>query len=51
MLLIKGIVLGHHLSLEGIKVDPTKVEVILKLPNPKSQKDVRSFLGYVSYYR
>ena len=51
MLLTKGIVLGHHISPEGIKVDPTKVEIILKLSNPKSQKDVRSFLGYVGYYR
>ena len=38
MLLSKGIVLGHHISLEGIKVDLAKVEIILKLPNPKSQK-------------
>ena len=41
MLLTKGIVLGHHISLEGIKVHPTKVEIILKLLNPKSQKDDR----------
>ena len=50
MLLTEGIVLGHHISLEGIKMDPTKVEVILKLPNPKIQKDVRIFLGYAGYY-
>ena len=50
MLLTEGIVLGHHISPEGIKVDPSKVEIILKLPNPKSQKDVRIFLGYASYY-
>jgi hypothetical protein len=51
MLLTKGIILGHHISPEGIKVDPAKVEIILKLPSPKSKKDVRSFLGYVGYYR
>ena len=50
MLLTKRIVLGNHISLEGIKVDPSKVEVILKLPNPKIQKDVRIFLGYATYY-
>ena len=50
MLLTEGIVLGNHISPEGIKVDPSKVEIILKLPNPKSQKDVRIFLGYVGYY-
>ena len=51
MLLTEGIVLGHHISSDGIKVNPAKVEIIFKLPNPKSQKDVRSFLGYASYYR
>ena len=30
-------------------MDPAKVEAILKLPNPKSKKDVRSFLGYAGY--
>ena len=51
MLLTEGIVLGHHISPKGIKVDPTKVEIILKLPSPKNQKDVRSFLGYAGYYQ
>ena len=51
MLLTEGIVLGHHISPEGIKVDPTKVEIILKLPSPKNQKYVRSFLGYAGYYQ
>jgi hypothetical protein len=51
MLLIEGIVLGHHLSVEGIKVDPTKIEVIVNLPSPKTQKDVRRFLGHAGYYR
>jgi len=35
----------------GIKVDPTKIEVISNLPVPKTQKDVKSFLGHASYYR
>ena len=51
MLLTEGIVLGHHLSVEGIKVDPAKIEVIVNLPSPKTQKDVRSFLGHAGYYR
>ena len=51
MLLTEGIVLGHHISPEGIKVDPAKVEIILKLPSPKNQKDVRRFLGYAGYYQ
>ena len=51
MLLTKGIVLGHHISHEGIKVDLAKVEIILKLLSPKNQKYVRSFLRYVGYYQ
>jgi hypothetical protein len=50
MLLTEGIVLGHHLFAEGIKVDPAKIEVIINLPSPKTQKYVRSFLGHASYY-
>ena len=45
MLLTKGIVLGHHVSSKGIKVDPAKIEVSVGLPSPKTQKEVRIFLG------
>ena len=31
--------------------EPTKIEVISKLPPPQTQKDVRSFLGHDGYYR
>ena len=51
MIQTKGIVLGHHVSLEGIKVDPTKIKVISHIPIPSSQKEVRRFLGHVGYYR
>ena len=51
MLLTEGVVLGHHISLEGIKVDLTKVEIIVNLPSPKNEKDIRRFLGYVGYYQ
>lgn len=50
MMLTKGIVLGHHISYFGIKVDPTKIQVIVNLIPPKTQKYVRSFLGYAGYY-
>jgi hypothetical protein len=40
MLLTEGIVLGHHISPVGIKVDPTKIQAISDLSIPKSQKDV-----------
>ena len=49
MLLTEGIVLGHHISSQGIKVDPSKIEVIVGLPSPKTQKEVRIFLGHAGY--
>ena len=45
LMMTKGIVLGHFISADGIKVDPTKIEVILKIPTPKTLKEVRSFFG------
>jgi hypothetical protein len=51
MLLTEGVVLGHHVSSEGIKVDPAKIEAIIRLPPPKTQKEVRRFLGHARYYR
>jgi hypothetical protein len=50
MLLTEGVVLGHHVSSEGIKFDPVKIEVIVRLPPLKAQKEVRIFLGHVGYY-
>ena len=47
----EGIGLGHGISQKGIEVDRAKVEVIERLPPPISVKDLRSFLGYVGFYR
>ncbi|XP_024042132.1 uncharacterized protein LOC112099218 [Citrus clementina] len=46
-----GIVLGHVVSIKGIEVDKAKIEVISKLPQPKTVRDVRSFLGDAGFYR
>jgi len=43
--------LGHEISNRGIEVDRSKVKVIAKLPEPKSLKDIRSFLGHAGFYR
>eukprot|EP00253_Pinus_taeda_P007729 PITA_07729 len=51
MMMNEGIVLGHFVSFLGIQVDPAKIQVILTLPIPKTQTDVRSFLGHAGYYR
>ncbi|GKA09906.1 reverse transcriptase domain-containing protein [Tanacetum coccineum] len=47
----EGIVLGHKISKNGIKVDKAKVDVIAKLPHPTTVKGIRSFLGHVGFYR
>ena len=51
MMLTVGIVLGHHISDTGIRVDPTKIDIISQIKIPNSQKEVRSFLGNSGYYR
>ena len=43
--------LGHFISREGIKVDPSKIETVKSFPTPQNQYDVRSFLGLSGYYR
>ncbi|XP_075074585.1 uncharacterized protein LOC142162160 [Nicotiana tabacum] len=47
----RGIVLGHKVTVEGIEVDRSKVDVIVKLPPPNSVKSIRSFLGHAGFYR
>jgi hypothetical protein len=51
MMMCKGVVLGHFISYAGIQVDPAKIQVILDIPTPSTQKEVRSFLGHAGYYR
>ena len=44
-----GIVLGHVVSIKGIEVDKSIIEVISKLPQQKTVRDVRSFLGHAGF--
>ena len=39
------------MSLKGIRVDPTKIEVVVNWKPPRNLTDVRSFLGLAGYYR
>ena len=43
--------LGHIVSKEGIRVDPRKIDVIIEWKPPRNVTEVRSFLGFASYYR
>ncbi|KAJ3476377.1 hypothetical protein NLI96_g11201 [Meripilus lineatus] len=43
--------LGYHLSADGVKMSPKKLDTISEWPVPKSVKDVQSFLGFTNFYR
>ena len=43
--------LGHVVSGKGISTNPKKIEAVSKWPTPRTVYDVRSFLGFVGYYR
>jgi hypothetical protein len=44
-----GKLLGFVVSDKGIEVDPDKVKAIQDMPAPKTEKEVRSFLGRLNY--
>ena len=43
--------LGHFFTSQGIEVNPSKIESVKSFPQPKTQKNVREFLGLCNYYR
>ena len=43
--------LGFIVSADGIKVCPSRTEIIANYPRPVTAKGIRSFLGLASYYR
>jgi hypothetical protein len=43
--------LGHVISEEGVKTDPSKIETVNDWKTPTNVSELRSFLGLVSYYR
>ena len=43
--------MGHVVSGKGISTNPKKIEAVSKWPTPRTVYDVRSFLGFVGYYR
>ena len=41
--------LGQIVSKRGIEVDPDKVKAISEMPAPKTEKEVRGFIGRLQY--
>ena len=45
------IYLGHVITKNGVEVDISKTEKIRSFPEPKNQKQLKSFLGLANYYK
>lgn len=43
--------LGHIISANGIKVDPSKVKAVNDWPAPKTPSELKSFLGLAAFYQ
>ena len=43
--------LGHVVGENGVRPDPKKIEVVRNWPVPETLQELRSFLGFASYYR
>jgi hypothetical protein len=43
--------LGHVISEEGCRPDPAKVTVVENFPRPENERQLKSFLGMIGYYR
>ena len=41
--------LGHMISVGKVQPDPEKVQAVQDSPEPRTKKDVRSFLGLAGY--
>lgn len=43
--------LGHKITIDGIGPIPEKVDAIFNVPSPTNVSPLRSFLGFISYYK
>jgi hypothetical protein len=47
----EGKLLGHIVSVEGVTIDPSRVEAIWTLSLPRSKKEVQAFWGKINFLR
>eukprot|EP00253_Pinus_taeda_P016277 PITA_16277 len=47
----EGKILGHIISKDGIRVDPTRVEAIQQIEQPRNKKEIQSFNGKLNFLR
>ena len=47
----EGNLLGHVISKEGIRIDPSRFEAIHKIDIPRNKKEIQTFLGKVNLLR
>ena len=43
--------MGHLVSKDGIKMDPSKIAAVANLKRPTTKKELMGLLGLCSYYR
>ena len=43
--------LGYRVGVDGVSMDPSRVEAIREWPVPKSFRDIQVFLGFANFYR
>ena len=43
--------LGHIVSTDGVRTDPSKVQAVVKMKPPTSVSELRTYIGLMSYYR
>ncbi|PIO67424.1 hypothetical protein TELCIR_10829 [Teladorsagia circumcincta] len=42
--------LGNVITAAGRRPDPTKIDAIIQMPEPKATAQIRSFFGLINYY-
>ena len=42
--------MGYLITNKGLEEDPAKVEAISKMPTPQNVKELKTFLGMVTYH-